>query len=110
LSWQQRSVSVYHVVLDYVAVDAAADRVWAWLAGVVCALGNVLQFQGGQRVGYATADLVQAYPLISTIWDIFLFGEFATVRMKSHLGCLLLGMYASYLAGIFLLAASSMQE
>ncbi len=27
-------------------------------------------------VGFATAGLVQAYPLVSTIWDVALFGKF----------------------------------
>lgn len=34
-------------------------RNWALLAGVVCGLGNGLQFIGGQAAGYAAADCVQ---------------------------------------------------
>ncbi|KAK4477576.1 hypothetical protein RD792_016811 [Penstemon davidsonii] len=35
-------------------------RNWALLAGVMCGLGNGLQFMGGQAAGYAAADCVQA--------------------------------------------------
>ena len=84
------------------------DRKLALAAGSVCAAGNLLQFKGGQELGYATADLVQAYPLISTVWDVFVFGEFRLVRIPSRLFLLLVGMYVAYLSGIFLLAASSM--
>jgi hypothetical protein len=84
------------------------DRKLALAAGSVCAAGNLLQFKGGQELGYATADLVQAYPLISTLWDVLVFGEFRLVRIPSRLFLLLMGMYVAYLSGIFLLAASSM--
>jgi hypothetical protein len=39
-------------------------------------MANLLQFQGVNIVGFATADLVQAYPLLSTVWYATLFGEF----------------------------------
>jgi hypothetical protein len=45
-------------------------------AGILCGIANFLQFRGGMLIGFATADLVQAYPLISTLWDFFLFGEY----------------------------------
>lgn len=80
----------------------------AYIAGIVCGLGNILQFLGGKRVGYATADLVQAYPIVSTVWDVVLFGEFRSIYCR--LFFLLFGMYASYLTGIGLLAASSLQR
>jgi hypothetical protein len=79
------------------------------LAGLVCATGNVLQFHGGQLVGYATADLVQAYPLVSTLLDMSWFGEFQSVEWcKSRLAFLLVAMYVAYLSGIGLLAMSSL--
>jgi Ureide permease len=34
-------------------------------------------------VGFATADLVQAYPIVSTIWDIVLFGEYRLLNTPS---------------------------
>lgn len=34
-------------------------RGWALLAGLLCGLGNGLQFMGGQAAGYAAADAVQ---------------------------------------------------
>ena len=55
----------------------------------------------------AAADLVQAYPLVSTVWDVVLFQEFIHVKPFSGLGALLFTMYLSYLGGTSLLAASS---
>lgn len=86
---------------------SCAFRPWALSAGIVCAFGNVLQFHGGQRVGYATADLVQAYPLVSTIWDILWFGEFRGICYQSGRLAGLIVMYTAYLVGIGLLAAST---
>ena len=86
------------------------DRRVALTAGAVCAAGNVLQFHGGQLVGYATSDLVQAYPLVSTLWDFWWFDEFSNVRWCcSRLALLLVSMYTAYLGGIVLLAVSSME-
>ncbi|KAJ9672730.1 hypothetical protein PVL29_026084 [Vitis rotundifolia] len=42
-------------------------RGWDLLAGLLCGLGNGLQFMEGQAAGYAAADAVQALPLYS--WD-----------------------------------------
>jgi hypothetical protein len=53
-----------------------SSRALGILAGFVCGVANLLQFQGGRIVGFATADIVQAYPIISTIWDVLLFGEY----------------------------------
>jgi len=99
--------SVGTVLKDYLLQDALLERRLAVAAGLVCALGNVLQFQGGQMCGYATADLVQAFPLVSTVWDMVLFGEFRNVKLYSMLAALLLSMYAAYLSGIVLVASSS---
>jgi hypothetical protein len=49
---------------------------WGVYAGLLCSLANMLQFQGGRLIGFATGDLVQAYPIVSTLWDIYLFGEY----------------------------------
>ena len=103
------SSTVAAIWLDYLRQDSLSDRQLALAAGIVCALGNVLQFQGGQRVGYAAADLVQAYPLVSTVWDVLLFGEFQSVRIPASLGFLLSGMYLAYLLGVILLAGSSIE-
>ena len=45
------------------------------MAGTICGFGNGFQFMAGQAAGYAAADAVQALPLVSTIWGIFLFGR-----------------------------------
>lgn len=84
------------------------QRYYSIIAGIVCAMGNILQFQGGQYVGYATADLVQAYPIVSTIYDIYIFHEFQYIQYNSFIFLLLVGMYISYITGIILLAASSL--
>ncbi|KAL2649309.1 hypothetical protein R1flu_017437 [Riccia fluitans] len=42
----------------------------AVLAGIVCGVGNVCQFMGGQAAGYAAADAVQALPLVGTLWGV----------------------------------------
>jgi len=34
-------------------------RIWALLAGLLCGVGNGLQFMSGQAAGYAAADAVQ---------------------------------------------------
>lgn len=97
--------SVGGLLWAYLRQDALLDRQMAITAGLVCALGNVLQFHGGQLVGYATADLVQAYPLVSTVWDVLLFGEFQNLKCRS--ATLLMAMFLAYFAGVVLLAESS---
>ena len=74
------------------------------LAGFVCGLEHVLQFQGGGLVGFATADLVQAFLLIPTVWDVLIFGEFANAGelVAFHLSA----MCAAYIIAIGLLASS----
>lgn len=100
--------SLQELATSYILQDSILDRQMAISAGLVCALGNVLQFKGGQLVGYATADLVQAYPLVSTLWDFFLFGEFRHVELCSRLSLLLCLMFAFYSAGVVFLAVSSL--
>jgi len=99
--------SVGTVLKTYLKQDGLLERQLAIIAGLICALGNILQFQGGQMCGYATADLVQAFPLVSTVWDMFLFGEFRSVKCYSGLAMLLIAMYVAYLSGIVLVASSS---
>eukprot|EP00977_Amphora_coffeiformis_P019186 scaffold7007_cov146-Amphora_coffeaeformis.AAC.6 len=102
--------SIAEILETYLTQASWTDRRVALLAGLVCATGNVLQFHGGQLVGYATADLVQAYPLVSTVWDILWFGEFVNVIWCcSRLSALLFAMYLAYLGGIVLLAISSVE-
>jgi len=98
-------------------------RSWGMLAGFLCGMANALQFQGGRVVGFATADLVQAYPLVSTLWDMFLFGEYRRRALNqcsksehgdqqeadgaTTIGWLLMIMYILYLGGIACMIASS---
>jgi hypothetical protein len=103
-----------NVIQEYWYDTAWPERQWAVAAGCLCALGNVLQFQGGKWAGFATSDLVQAFPLVATLWDIWLFGEFrreAATPTKPQSTCwivhiLLMGMYFAYMGGIVLLASS----
>jgi hypothetical protein len=50
-----------------------SSRMLALLAGLICGSRNLLQFQGGIIVDLATADLVEAYPLVFTVWDIYIY-------------------------------------
>mmetsp|Transcript_38275 Transcript_38275/g.93048 ORF Transcript_38275/g.93048 Transcript_38275/m.93048 type:complete len:686 (+) Transcript_38275:90-2147(+) len=61
---------------DRCCAKCSSSQAMGMWAGFVCGMANLLQFQGGRLVGFATADLVQAYPIVSTLWDILLFGEF----------------------------------
>ena len=85
--------------------ESFGERRLAILAGLTCGLANVLQFQGGKMVGFATADLVQAYPLVSTVWDVFLFGEFSRPGWTVIL--YIISMYTMYLTGIGLMISSA---
>lgn len=85
--------------------DGGAGRGWALGAGALCGCGNALQFMGGQAAGYAAADLVQAYPLWSTMLGIVFFREFRPSSCVVKL--LLAAMYATYAAAVALLAASA---
>lgn len=80
-------------------------RYWAFLAGFLCGFGNGFQFMGGQAAGYAAADAVQALPLVSTFWGIFLFGEYRRSSKKTY--TLLLGMLFMFIVAVSVLMASS---
>lgn len=80
-------------------------RGWALLAGLVCGFGNGLQFMGGQAAGYAAADAVQALPLVSTFWGIYLFGEYRRSSPRTY--ALLVGMLVMFAVAVGLLMASA---
>lgn len=115
LMWRQRMAiqskmnlcDLIRIWTAYFCQDSWIDRQLAFSAGVICAMGNVLQFKGGQLVGYSTADMVQAYPIVSILWDVFVFGEFHDVELRSKVAWLLIGMQTAYLSGVVLLACSS---
>eukprot|EP00884_Botryococcus_braunii_P017009 jgi/Botrbrau1/3992/Bobra.0016s0005.1 len=83
-------------------------RHWAVLAGLICGLGNTLQFMGGQAAGYAAADSVQALPLVSTIWGVVLFGEYMRSSRRTYI--LLAVMLAMFVAAVGLLMGSAGQR
>ncbi|CAA0830006.1 Ureide permease 2 [Striga hermonthica] len=80
-------------------------RNWALLAGVVCGLGNGLQFMGGQAAGYAAADCVQALPLVSTFWGIVVLGEYRRSSKRTYV--LLVSMLIMFIVAVAVLIASS---
>jgi hypothetical protein len=61
--------------------EPLSERHLAICAGMICGIANLLQFKGGSMVGFATSDLVQPYPLVSTCWDIFLFRKFTKAEV-----------------------------
>lgn len=83
-------------------------RGWALLAGLLCGFGNGLQFIGGQAAGYAAADAVQAYPLVSTFWGIILFGEYRRSSRRTYI--LLSSMLLMFIVAVGILMASSGQR
>lgn len=98
------STSIAPTSIRHYLEGSFQKRYLALLSGFICALGNMLQFQGGSLAGFAAADIVQAYPLIATIWDVFVFQEFssASLSVMAALGL----MYLTYIAGILFLAGS----
>ncbi|KAL2523034.1 Ureide permease 2 [Forsythia ovata] len=80
----------------------------AFLAGLLCGLGNGLQFMGGQAAGYAAADCVQALPLVSTFWAILFFGEYRRSSKRTY--ALLVSMLCMFMVAVAVLIASSGQR
>ncbi|XP_050374372.1 ureide permease 2-like isoform X2 [Argentina anserina] len=80
-------------------------RGWALLAGILCGFGNGLQFMGGQAAGYAAADAVQAFPLVSTFWGILLFGDYRNSSQRTYI--LLISMLGMFIVAVALLMASA---
>ncbi|KAI4373352.1 hypothetical protein MLD38_011485 [Melastoma candidum] len=80
-------------------------RGWALLAGLLCGFGNGMQFMGGQAAGYAAAEAVQAFPLVSTFWGVILFGEYRRSSRRTYI--LLFGMLFMFIAAVGWLMASS---
>jgi glucose uptake protein GlcU len=91
---------------EYLSLSAETiqQRGLAFLAGALCALTNVLQFEGGALAGFAAADMTKAFPLVATVWDIFVFGEFQNA--SRCVVVLLVLMYISYTLGMACLAGS----
>ena len=76
-------------------------------AGVLSWTGDGSQFMGGQLVGFASAMMVQAYPMVSTVLGILVFKEFfgCCTTAKVLLSCSI----ATYLASIALLVYAGLQ-
>ena len=54
---------------------------------------------------YAASDLVQANPLVATLWGLLFFREYRNSSCKAYT-CLAL-MYVAFIAAVALLAASA---
>ncbi|KAI3955149.1 hypothetical protein MKX01_034178 [Papaver californicum] len=80
-------------------------RNWALLAGLICGFGNGLHFMGGQAAGYAAANAVQAFPLVSIFWGILLFGEYRKSSKRTY--ALLVSMLLMFIVAVAILMASS---
>ncbi|XP_039845510.1 ureide permease 1-like isoform X2 [Panicum virgatum] len=80
-------------------------RHWALLSSLLCGFCNDFQFMGGQAAVFATADAVMASPLICTIWDIILFGEYRRSSRKTYF--LLTSMLTLFVIAIGVLLASA---
>ncbi len=89
------------------ALAAGMTWFWGFLSGVLVSAANVLQFLGGQAAGYAASDLVQANPIIATLWGIFLFHEFHRSTTSKLTYFFLACMYALYIGAVVLLAISA---
>lgn len=85
--------------------EPISQRKLAIIAGLLCGSANLLQFKGGSLVGFATADLVQAFPIVSTCWDVALFGEFRNAG--NSVMFYISAMYAMYISGIFFMISSA---
>jgi len=79
-------------------------RALAVATGMVCCLGNTMQFLGGMAAGFATCDMVQAFPLVGILWGMLLFGEFRKAPLSVK--ALLVGVYIVYIIAVALLALS----
>ncbi|CAI9752740.1 unnamed protein product [Fraxinus pennsylvanica] len=80
----------------------------AFLADLLCGIGNGLQFMGGQAAGYAAADCVQALPLVSTFWAVLFFGEYPRSSKRTY--ALLVSVLFMFMVAVAVLVASSGQR
>merc|ERR1711879_655512 len=81
-----------------------SKRGLAFATGLVCGAGNSLQFLGGMAAGFATCDMVQAFPLVGIIWGMLLFGEFRKAPRRVKL--MLVLVYIVYILAVSFLALS----
>lgn len=80
-------------------------RGWSLFAGVLTPSGSLAQVMGGESLGFAASMMVNAFPLVGTMWGLILFKEF---RGTSRLAGTFLGLQiVLYIGGIALLAAST---
>lgn len=90
---------------DYIS-DSGRGRALAVASGIILAAANTLQFLGGAAAGFAAAGMVQAFPVVGTIWGYVLFGQFKGA--SRYVLSFLFSMMAVYLLAVVLLALSTM--
>ena len=97
---------VRRAVTYYMTKDTFTDRErFAILAGLLFGIACLLQLQAGKMIGYTTAELVQAFPAISTIWCLNWFYRVDTSK-RTFLVDMYILMFASYCAGLCFLILS----
>ena len=74
-------------------------------AGTLCGVANYLQFDGGKRAGFAAAFVVQAFPLVGTLWGVYLFGDYKGAKRATV--ALLGSTYVFYTAAALLIGLSA---
>ena len=80
-------------------------RAFAVAAGTLCGIANYLQFDGGKRAGFAAAFVVQAFPLVGTLWGVYLFGDYKGAKRATV--ALLGSTYVFYTAAALLIGLSA---
>ena len=91
---------------NYFADNGRGRRI-AGVAGCINALGNTLQFIGADLAGFATADLVQAYPLVGTVLSFYVLGELR--NMDALTTRIVVAMYCFYIFAVVLMIVSIKQ-
>jgi hypothetical protein len=75
------------------------------LAGVLSVVGDELEFLRGQAGGYAASTLSQAYPLVTSIVGVLVFGESLGCAWSTRAA--LFVQYGLYIAAVALLGLSA---
>ena len=60
---------------------------------------------GGARAGFAAADVVQAFPLVGTLWGVYLFQDYKNAGKRTVV--LLGNTYAFYVGAVIVIGLSS---
>lgn len=103
--WSRNATSRLITITNWRQTSPVIDMLLGCGAGVTVSAANILQFLGGQAAGYAASDLVQANPIVATIWGIWFFKEYRKSSKEAYTFLVL--MYLLYIAAVVLLAVSA---